>query len=838
MTETLVSQKINISVFEHAFAKTSKLQAYGLESFTALLTGAPEYVDVPAHLTPMSVGGDADAFKLIKAKGRAWSPACFGGDTNKLKVNVTRLPCLPLDFDKGRDGGAGLPEDDVDALFDWLSASEYRYVWHTSFTSGYCADGRTKLRVVLFFERDVSPAEYARMWSKIEGQLPVKPDGSRDAPCAIYFLPRIPRIHAGLYECGAGGLALLKISVLPIDLNKGGPKDFLSDLRNAENKEPALNRAAFGLAEMAGFLGEPLDGDKIWADCRKALEDNKVSSPVQSWAAAEATARDAARDGHKEGRGKEGRWNQKERDVLNVHVPEGFEASAAQLAKAELALTKAVKTFLKDTSNIFAYAVSVGRFVPHIISRERAQKELFDAAAVNFKKGVVFKTGGVSQDEATTKIAAGLAAGGKRPYGGKSTGWDRALLQDDNGPVACEENAKVILEKHPALEGNLGWNVRKKLATLASAPPWDHTLLEYPSVLEEDCGYDVGGWLAKQMGGRPLGSASKAYAALQAAARTNEYDPFKAVLEAAQWDGVKRIDTCLIDHAAAADSPYTRLVTRKFLLQVVARTYEPGCKVDHVLVLVGEQGLYKSMFFESLVGKEFFCSNIGVIDKPDAILALEKYAIVEMPELADLDKRSVETVKRFITDNSEEARGAYRRDSRDVIRRAVFGGTTNVVECLRDATGGRRFWPVVVPRVIDYKAVEADRSQLWAEALFLYRGGEQWWPTGPEYDLCRAVQEEHTDHDDLLETLNMFQGKALSSVLTERGIQPAPEQVDPDSGLFRWVPVSQVYQATGLDITKRADQNRVKALAAALKWKKTSRWTGSAAMKVFLISRE
>jgi predicted P-loop ATPase len=41
---------------------------------------------------------------------------------------------------------------------------------------------------------------------------------------------------------------------------------------------------------------------------------------------------------------------------------------------------------------------------------------------------------------------------------------------------------------------------------------------------------------------------------------------------------------------------------RKFLISAVARVMEPGCKVDHVLVIEGEQGLKKSMVARILAG--------------------------------------------------------------------------------------------------------------------------------------------------------------------------------------------------------------------------------------------
>jgi hypothetical protein len=205
--------------------------------------------------------------------------------------------------------------------------------------------------------------------------------------------------------------------------------------------------------------------------------------------------------------------------------------------------------------------------------------------------------------------------------------------------------------------------------------------------------------------------------------------PIRDALALLRHDGKARLDTWLIRHAGAEDTPYTRAVSRAFLLQMVARVYLPGCKADHTLVLSGSQGQNKSAACRVLAGAEYFSDTLPSItgDKTDAIRHLQGKWLIELAELAPSHRSEAEDLKAFLSGSVDRVRLPYARLDESFPRQCVFVGTTNEDQFLRDATGGRRFWPVAVRKVIDIEALAEERDQLFAEAVTAFHAGERWW---------------------------------------------------------------------------------------------------------------
>lgn len=226
----------------------------------------------------------------------------------------------------------------------------------------------------------------------------------------------------------------------------------------------------------------------------------------------------------------------------------------------------------------------------------------------------------------------------------------------------------------------------------------------------------------------------------------------------APWDGHHRLDRLLIDYGGAEDTEYTRFVTRKYLIGAVARVIKPGCKMDYSWCLVGEQGLVKSTFMETLaVNPEWYADVAVSIENKDINYILGGVWIIEFGEMTSMRKSDVEAVKQFLSKKKELYRKAYDRYLTRQDRSCVFSFTGNNSEFLSDPTGNRRFWPVTITKKFDIPALSGIRDQLWAEALTYYLENEAWYPTNAyEDELCEVAQASYVVSNPLDEKIYLI----------------------------------------------------------------------------------
>lgn len=231
----------------------------------------------------------------------------------------------------------------------------------------------------------------------------------------------------------------------------------------------------------------------------------------------------------------------------------------------------------------------------------------------------------------------------------------------------------------------------------------------------------------------------------------HKFHPIVDYLESLTWDGINRVDNLLIDYFGAEDNAYSKAAIRKTLCAAVARVFEPGVKFDTALILVGDQGTYKSTFVKKL-GKDWFSDTFMTVQGKESFEQIQGAWLVEIAELSGLKKAEVEVIKHYISKREDSFRPAYGRVVETYKRQCVFFGTTNDKDFLRDPTGNRRFMPVDVRKEFVKKDVAVDLTddeidQIWAEACMLYKNGETLYLDGEEEKLAKIEQHKHSEVD-------------------------------------------------------------------------------------------
>ena len=100
---------------------------------------------------------------------------------------------------------------------------------------------------------------------------------------------------------------------------------------------------------------------------------------------------------------------------------------------------------------------------------------------------------------------------------------------------------------------------------------------------------------------------------------------------------------------------YTYEALKLFLLGAISRAFQPGCKFEIMLCLVGGQGAGKSTFFRLLaIRDEWFSDDLRKLDDDNVYRELQGHWIIEMSEMmATANAKSIEEIKSFLSRQKE-----------------------------------------------------------------------------------------------------------------------------------------------------------------------------------------
>ncbi len=316
--------------------------------------------------------------------------------------------------------------------------------------------------------------------------------------------------------------------------------------------------------------------------------------------------------------------------------------------------------------------------------------------------------------------------------------WRERLLYEDGELSDCLANIYDILANRKEWSKVVAFDEFSQRTVKLKAPPYGHAQEgEWESVDDSRTAM----WLTRNEFITP--SSQRVAEAVETLARSNPVHPVRDWLKALpSWDGIPRTEMWLCDHLGVRDTPYVRKVAQFFLVGMIARVMEPGCKFDYCLVLEGKQGKGKSTAFRILGGEWYGDTDLDLHNK-DSMSALRGKWLYEFAELGSVTRAESTKQKSFLSRQVDEYRPVYGRREIKAPRQVVFGGTTNEWEWNKDPTGGRRFWPVDCIDDLNLEGLRDNRDQLFAEALSLYLAGSRYWPTPEE-------QKELFDPEQLL----------------------------------------------------------------------------------------
>ena len=302
-------------------------------------------------------------------------------------------------------------------------------------------------------------------------------------------------------------------------------------------------------------------------------------------------------------------------------------------------------------------------------------------------------------------------------------------------------------------------------------------------------------------------------AAIQYAAGMNSYCPIRRYLDHCSAHAKPHADWERIGEVFLGNQHnIATLAMQRMMIGAVARAYNPGCSMSWLPILVGAQGVGKSMFSRNLVPPALFSE----VTTPLETLMKEQYRLhvawlLELPEIDNyFNVRNIENFKNLITTRCDEVRRPYAALPERLHRRFVLIGTTNRNQFLVDSTGNRRFVPLEIGSgfQIPWKQLAEERDSLWAAAVAAYRNGEHYEFNSGEIAAIADYIQEFGDPDPWMDKVSAY--VSIRSEVTAAEVLTHALDLDPrNQGRREARRVADVLQAMGWRrlVTSRKDES-------------------------------
>ena len=253
------------------------------------------------------------------------------------------------------------------------------------------------------------------------------------------------------------------------------------------------------------------------------------------------------------------------------------------------------------------------------------------------------------------------------------------------------------------------------------------------------------------------------------------FNPFKEYLnnlsKPGEQDYIRELAQTVRVKGGEQEQKLWHLYLKKWLVGMVASWISEDVVNNVILVLIGEQGAYKTTWFNYLLPpplKQYFYTktNANRMSKDD-ILTLAQYALVCCEELDTMRPAELNQLKAAVTMESIDERAAYAHYHEHRKHIASFCGTGNNTQFLSDPTGNRRWLPFEVESILSPRDHPFHYEGIYAQALSLYTSGFQYWFTKEEIqELNRHNKQFETPHLEH-ELVDLYFRRPIDSELGE-----------------------------------------------------------------------
>ena len=239
--------------------------------------------------------------------------------------------------------------------------------------------------------------------------------------------------------------------------------------------------------------------------------------------------------------------------------------------------------------------------------------------------------------------------------------WFAQCIKDIRGkPIPALANAFIALESDTAMRDALAYDEMLCSTMLLHqvGTPIGGEDDAFPRPITDKDVTDIQKWM--QHSGLDRISTVPRATPLNPTPVINCYHPIRDYLAGLRWDGKPRVNVWLIDAARRRAADYTQAIGQMFLIAMVARIFEPGCKADYMPVLEGPQGALKSTACRVL-GGDWFSDNLPDITAgKDVSQHLRGKWLIEVAEMHAMNRAEASLLKSFISRTVERYRPSLR----------------------------------------------------------------------------------------------------------------------------------------------------------------------------------